>query len=131
MSLIVKYIEGKRFEASCRSHKITIDQPESVDGTDKGMEPVELLNVSIASCAAYYALSFLRRRIADLTGLEVRCDWQYSENPNRVGTVDLAIVLPAELTKREKEGLLRSVGQCTVKNTLEHPPTVRVTALPA
>jgi len=131
MSLIVRHIEGKRFEASCRSHKITIDQPKSVDGTDKGMEPVELLNVSIASCAAYYALNFLRRRIADLRGLEVRCDWQYSENPHRVGTIDLAIVLPAEPTEREKEGLLRSVGQCTVKNTLEHSPIVRVTTLPA
>ena len=131
MSLIVKYIEGKRFQASCRSHKITIDQPKSVDGTDKGMDPVELLNVSIASCAAYNALNFLRRRIADLMGLEVRCDWEYSENPHRVGTIDLAVVLPAGLSKREKEGLLRAVGQCTVTNTLEHPPTVRVKALQA
>ena len=101
---------------------ITIDQPRSADGTDKGMDPVELLSVSIASCAAYFAMAFLRRRILDLTGLEVECDWEYAEDPHRVGTIDLKVVLPADLPDREKEGLLRTVEHCTVKNTLEYPP---------
>ena len=127
MNLSVKYVGGKLFESFCRSHMITIDQPRSADGKDKGMDPVELLNVSIASCAAYFAMAFLRRRISDLTGLEVECDWQYAENPHRVGTIDLKVVLPACLSEQEKEGLLRSVEHCTVKNTLEHPPRIRVT----
>ncbi len=127
MNLTVKYIGGKRFEASCRSHKITIDPPESVGGTDEGMNPVELLIASVASCAAYFAMTFLSRRVEELAGLEVRCGWQYSEDPHRVGIMDLTIVLPADLGERDKEGLPRAVDDCAVKSTLEHPPRIRVT----
>jgi len=81
MSLSVKYLKEKKFEVICRSHRIIVDQPLSEDGTDQGMTPVELLNASLASCAAFYAVTFLKRRIPTFSGLEVRSTWQYSEDP--------------------------------------------------
>ncbi len=126
MSLTVKHLEGTRFEVTCRTHKIIVDQPTSEEGTDQGMTPVELLNASLASCAAYYAVTFLERRIPDLKGLEVLCNWQYSESPHRVGAVNLTIVTPRVLTESEKRGLLRTIEHCTVENTLKRTPSMSI-----
>jgi uncharacterized OsmC-like protein len=126
MSLRVKYLSGKKFEVRCRSHKIIIDQPESEGGTDQGMTPIDLLPASLASCAAFYAMTFLERRIPTLSGLEVRSTWHYVENPHRVGTIHLYIVLPQRLSDHEKRGLLRTVEHCTVGNTLRHPPQIQI-----
>lgn len=126
MSLIVKHLEGTRFEIACRSHSIIVDQPESEKGTDQGMTPVELLNSSLASCVVYYAVTFLRRRIPNLIGLEVQSSWQYSENPHRVGAMHLTIVTPRVLTESEKGGLLRTVEHCTVENTLKRIPSISI-----
>jgi len=126
MSLTVKHLEGVKFEVTCRGHRIVVDQPKSEKGTDGGMTPVELLNASLASCVAYYAVTFLKRRIPDLTGLEVQSGWQYSENPHRVSAMHLTIVTPRLLTESEKSGLLRAVEHCTVENTLKHIPSIRV-----
>ena len=126
VSLVVKYLEGTKFEVACRSHKIITDQPKSEDGTDQGMTPVELLNAALASCAAYYAVMFLRRRIPDLKELEVQSSWQYSEKPRRVGAVHLTIVSPRLLTESERKGLLRAVRSCTVENTLKNAPNIEI-----
>jgi uncharacterized OsmC-like protein len=90
------------------------------------MTPVELLNASLASCVAYYAVTFLRRRIPNLIGLEVQSSWQYSENPHRVGAMHLTIVTPRVLTESEKGGLLRTVEHCTVENTLKRIPSISI-----
>ena len=126
MNLSVKYLKKKKFEIICRSHRIIIDQPESESGTDQGMTPIELFNASLASCAAFYAVTFLKRRFLTFSGLEVRSTWLYLEDPHRVGTIHLSIVLPQRLSKYEKRGLLRTVQHCTVGNTLEHPPQINI-----
>ncbi len=126
MNLSVKYLKGKKFEIICRDHRIIIDQPESEGGTDQGVTPIELLNASLASCAAFYAVTFLKRRITTFSGLEIRSTWLYLEDPHRVGTIHLSIVLPQRLSEYEKRGLLRIVQHCTVENTLKHPPQIHI-----
>ena len=126
MSVTVKYLKGKKFEVKCRSHKIITDQPTSEGGTDQGMTPIELFIASFASCATFYAVTFLERRIPSLSGLEVRSSWQYSEDPHRIGTITLSIVLPQTLSTRTKQGLLKTVEHCTVKNTLKHAPIIQI-----
>ena len=46
--------KGKKFEVECRSHRIVVDQKKSDDGTDEGMNPVELFNAALASCNSKY-----------------------------------------------------------------------------
>lgn len=129
MILTVKHLKGSKFEILCRSHRIITDQPESEGGTDKGMTPVELLIASIASCTAYFAAIFLERRIQDLTGLEIRSDWEYVEEPHRVGAVELTVVVPHTLTESEERSLRRTLEHCTIKNTLEFVPDVRINVI--
>ena len=126
MSLTVNYLSGTKFKITCRKHSIITDQPESEEGTDQGMTPVELLVASLSACTAYYTSLFLNRRIQDLTNLEVRGTWNYLEGPHRVGIINLTVVPPRVLTKQEKIGLLRSIENCTIENTLKNTPEIRV-----
>jgi uncharacterized OsmC-like protein len=126
MNLSIKYLKEKKFEAKCRDHKIIIDQPKSRNGSDQGMDPIELFNAALASCAAFYALRFLSRRIKDLKGLEVESQWSFAENPHRIGEISLSVKLPRSILGSERKGLLKSVEYCTVMNTLEHPPKINV-----
>ena len=126
MRMTVRYEQGTRFEVQSRTHRIVVDQPESEDGTDQGMTPVELFVASLTSCIAYYASTFLRRHVSDLTGLEVQSNWEYLENPHRIGAMHFVILIPHTLTESEKRGLLRTVEHCTVENTIKHNPSISV-----
>jgi uncharacterized OsmC-like protein len=42
--------EGLRSEAKLRDHKVTVDEPASLGGTDKGPNPVELVLAALGSC---------------------------------------------------------------------------------
>jgi putative redox protein len=126
LSVTVRYQEGTRFEIQSRNHRIVVDQPESEDGTDQGMTPVELFVASLASCIAYYASTFLRRHIPDLAGLEVQSSWDYSDKPHRIGAMHFVIFIPHALTESEKRGLLRTVEHCTVQNTIKHDPSISI-----
>ncbi len=42
--------EGLRSEAKMRDHRVVIDEPESLGGTDSGPNPVELVLAALGSC---------------------------------------------------------------------------------
>jgi uncharacterized OsmC-like protein len=126
MSLTVRLLSETEFEITCRNHRIIVDQPKSEKGTDKGMTPVELFNASLASCVAHSATAFLTRRMTDLEKLTVEGTWQYTEDPHRIGAIQLRIVTHSSLTKSEKDGLLRTVEHCTVENTIKHVPNITI-----
>ena len=45
-----KRVNDVEVDVEARGHKIKIDEPIAQGGTDKGMNPVELLLASIAAC---------------------------------------------------------------------------------
>lgn len=126
MSLTVKHVEARRFEATCRGHSLVVDQPMQDGGSDKGMSPVELFNASLACCVADSAATFLMRRIPDLQSLVVQSDWQYADNPHRVVAMHIHIAVPRGLTDPERKGLQRVLDQCTVSNSLKGVPKIDI-----
>lgn len=55
---IVRRKEGLMIEGEARGFKVIIDEPEDLGGTNKGMNPVELLLCSLGSCQSILAASF-------------------------------------------------------------------------
>lgn len=116
---------GDRLVMSVRGHEIHADQPVEDGGDDSAPTPTELLLGSLASCVAFYAERFLRRHRLATEGLVVTCNYTWAASPTRIGGIDLSVDAPG-LTAELREAFLKVVEHCTVHNTLQQPPKVRV-----
>lgn len=125
MNVKVTYEEKVRFRAEARGHQVVCDQPESNKGENAGMTPPEFLLVSLATCAGYYAVEYLRTRNLPTEGLEVTVDAEKASGPARLGEFRIVVHTP-EIEERHREGVLRAVKACLVHNTLLHTPHVAI-----
>jgi uncharacterized OsmC-like protein len=115
-----------RFAIQARTHTIVSDQPAENGGEDSGMTPPELLLASLGSCAAYYALQYLKTRSLADSGVEVSVTAEKLKQPARLGDFRIDVLSPISLTEDQQQGLLRSVHQCLVHNTLLSVPQVAI-----
>ena len=60
MEVNISHRENVKFTIHSRSHSIICDQPKENGGEDSGMTPPELLLASLGSCAAFYAMQYLK-----------------------------------------------------------------------
>lgn len=126
MEIKVAHLDGVKFAIQSRSHTILCDQPEDNGGTDTAMTPPELLLASLGSCAAYYAVQYLKTRHLAEKGTEVEVTAEKLKQPGRLGNFRIHVKCPAELTPEQREGLMRSVHHCTIHNTLLSPPRIEI-----
>jgi uncharacterized OsmC-like protein len=129
MELKVSYLDGARFEAETRGHKVICDQPIENAGADTGMSPPEYLLVSLGTCAGYYALQYLRTRGLPVEGLSIRVEAQKATQPARLSSFRIEVAVP-ELEPKHREGVMRAVKLCVVHNTLIHPPEMEIALAP-
>jgi len=52
--------KGLQVEAEARGFKVTMDEPKKLGGTNTGMNPVEMLLVSLGGCVAICAAAFAK-----------------------------------------------------------------------
>jgi putative redox protein len=121
----VTYMGGDRLRIDVRGHELTVDQPVEDGGGDTAPTPTELFLASLTACVGFYAERFLRRHSLSTEGLRVGCAFGWAENPHRVGDIELTVDAPG-VTAAKREAFMRVIEHCTVHNTLEHPPAVRI-----
>jgi len=126
MEVRITHLDQVKFAIHARSHTILCDQPTDNGGEDSGMTPPELLLASLGSCAAFYAVQYLKTRSLDDRGVEVTVTAEKLKQPSRIGNFRIEVVCPVSLSEDQKEGLMRSVHHCLVHNTLLTPPEVRI-----
>jgi uncharacterized OsmC-like protein len=126
-AMIVRALGSDRYAVRVRGHELIVDQPADAGGTDLGPTPVELFVASLASCVAHYAGGFLARHHICRDGLRVDTSWQMSQNrPARVASVTLRITPPPAMPPERLPALLAVARACTVHNSLEQHPDVRI-----
>jgi putative redox protein len=126
MEIKVTHLDGVKFEIQSRSHTLVCDQPEDNGGDDAGMTPPELLLASLGSCAAFYAVQYLKTRKLAESGIQVEVTAEKLKQPGRMGNFRVHVTCPVELTEEQTEGLMRSVHHCTIHNTLVSPPKIEI-----
>ena len=126
MEVTVQQIENVKFSIQTRSHTILCDQPAENAGEDSGMTPPELMLASLGSCAAFYAVQYLKsRKLAD-NGVEVKITAEKLKQPTRLGNFVIQVNCPVSLTEDQQTGLMRSVHSCLIHNTLLAPPAIDI-----
>ncbi len=125
MNVTIRHLDGVRFTVETRGHQIIVDQPRDNRGGDTGMTPPELLLASLGSCAAYYALEYLRTRQLPSDGVTVEVEAEKAKAPARLGRFVIRVTVP-ELDQRHQEGIQRAIRSCIVHNTLHAHPEIEV-----
>ena len=120
------HLDHLKFAIHSRSHSIVCDQPTGNGGEDSGMTPPELMLASLGSCAAFYAVQYLKARSLADAGVEVSITAEKLKQPARLGDFHIQVTCPVALTEEHTEGLLRSVHHCLIHQTLLSPPTVKI-----
>jgi uncharacterized OsmC-like protein len=126
MEVKITHLDQVKFSIHARSHSIVCDQPAENGGEDTGMTPPELLLASLGSCAAFYAVQYLKTRNLIQSGVEVTVSAEKLKQPARLGNFRIQVVCPISLTEEQTEGLMRSVHHCLIHNTLLSPPEMAI-----
>src|SRR5260370_11570923 len=108
MEAKVSYLDGVKFNVAVRDHNVVCDQPVENKGDDAGISPPEFLLVSLATCAGYYALEYLKGRRLPTDGLAIEVTAEKLKPPARLGNFRIAVTVP-DLPPDHEQLLLRAV----------------------
>src|SRR5215471_8259607 len=102
MKVIVESIGKVGSRTSIGGHELVFDQPATVPGgQDRGPSPLDVMSVSVAACAHYFAAAYLHARHLAPDGLKVTVTAEKERVPvSRLGRVALRVQLPAGLAER-------------------------------
>ena len=124
--ITVTWDGGVRFTADIRGHKVSVDQPSQGGGQDSAPMPLELLPTSLGTCVALFVQQFLVTRGLSAEGLTVTVTATGAPNPQRIGAFDVQVTIPGGVPEKYRDAVLRAAQTCTVHNTLEHRPEVKI-----
>jgi uncharacterized OsmC-like protein len=128
MKTVVETIGKVGSKALVGGHELVFDQPAGVPGgEDRGPSPLDVMSVSVAACAHYYASAYLFGRGLSPEGLRVEVDARKERVPvSRIGQLEMKVHLPAGLDAKHVAGIERAIKSCPAYGTLLHPPAVEL-----
>lgn len=126
MDIVVEHLGAVQFEIKARQHTLICDQPAENNGYDEGMTPPELLLASLGSCAAFYAVDYLKRNQILRDGVKVRVTAEKVKGPFRLDNFKIEVDVPGEMEENHLKGLEDAVHRCLIHNTLLHPPKIEL-----
>jgi len=128
-AIVVDHLGDHRFGVTIRGHQLEVDQPRDEGGDDAGPTPTELFVAGLAACVAHYAQGYLHRHRLQTRGLRVTAEFCIEPRPARVGAVTIVIDAPG-LPEHRRAALLAVAAHCTVHNTLDDVPPIRLELVP-
>lgn len=123
MEVSARYRNGVLFEIAARGHRLVCDQPRENKGEDAGLTPPELLLGSLASCAGYYAVEYLKTRGLPADGLQVRVDATKALKPARLSNFLIEVTVP-NVDEAHEAAIERAVKVCLIHNTMLNAPSI-------
>ena len=126
MNAVVESIGNVGSRVRIGEHELVFDQPKSVPGgEDRGPSPLDVMAVSVAACAHYFAAAYLHGRGLPTAGLAVEVTSEKERVPvSRIGRFVIHVRLPAGLSDQQIAGIERAIKSCPAYGTLLHPPSV-------
>ncbi|MFB3103117.1 MAG: OsmC family protein [Alphaproteobacteria bacterium] len=129
-----RQVQGLQSETKIRNFTITVDEPESLGGTDTGPNPVELILGALASCQEITYRAFAESLEIPLDNVSVRIEGDldqrgfFAVNDNvRAGFQDIRGVVELDSSASEEElAELRKIvdAHCPVLDILRKPVPV-------
>ena len=90
---------------------------------DAHFSALPMFATSLGLCTYSVIAEYARRFDAPTDDIEIEVSWSYVEDPYRIGEIDMNIRWPS-LPESRHNAVERAAAQCTIHNTLEHPPEI-------
>lgn len=124
----VSFPGGVAVSAKIGDFTVVSDQPVSSGGGGTAPSPFELFLVSIANCAAYFAIAFCNERSISTEGMKLTADFEKSPETKTLASVRINLVLPVGFPEKYVKPILRTIEQCSVKRAIAAQPAFELTA---
>jgi putative redox protein len=123
----VSFPGGKRVDAEYKGFTIKTDQSPRAGGEGSAPQPFDLFLASIATCAGIYVKGYCDTRGIAADTLALEMEVVHDPERQRVGRLELRILVPPGFPERHREALVRAANLCSVKKHIFEPPTFEVT----
>lgn len=122
MEIKVNYLDNLRQEAKFDDFSVIADQPIRYKGDGSAPGPFDYFLASSALCAAYFVKVYCAAR--DIPTDNIRLSQNNIVDPeNRYKQIfKIQVELPADLSEKDRQGILRSIDRCTVKKVIQAGP---------
>ena len=122
MEIKVNFLDKLRLEAKFDDFTVVADQPIRYKGDGSAPGPFDYFLASSALCAAYFLKLYCDTR--HISTENIRLSQNNIVDPeNRYQQIfKIQVELPAEISDKDRQGILRSIERCTVKKVVQAGP---------
>ncbi|MGJ3438720.1 OsmC domain/YcaO domain-containing protein [Pseudomonas sp. Je.1.5.c] len=122
MEIKVNFLDNLRLEAKFDDFTVVADQPIRYKGDGSAPGPFDYFLASSALCAAYFVKLYCQTR--NIPTENIRLSQNNIVDPeNRYNQIfKIQVELPADISEKDRQGILRSIDRCTVKKVVQTGP---------
>ena len=122
MEIKVNFLDNLRLEAKFDDFTVVADQPIRYKGDGSAPGPFDYFLASSALCAAYFVKLYCNTR--NIPTDNIRLSQNNIVDPeNRYKQIfKIQVELPADISEKDRQGILRSIDRCTVKKVVQTGP---------
>jgi len=122
MEIKVNFLDKLRLEAKFDDFTVVADQPIRYKGDGSAPGPFDYFLASSALCAAYFVKLYCNTR--NIPTENIRLSQNNIVDPeNRYKQIfKIQVELPADISDKDRQGILRSIDRCTVKKVVQEGP---------
>ena len=122
MEIKVNFLDKLRLEAKFDDFTVVADQPIRYKGDGSAPGPFDYFLASSALCAAYFVKLYCDTR--HISTENIRLSQNNIVDPeNRYQQIfKIQVELPADMSDKDRQGILRSIERCTVKKVVQAGP---------
>ncbi|AZD29002.1 OsmC domain/YcaO domain-containing protein [Pseudomonas chlororaphis] len=122
MEIKVNFLDNLRLEAKFDDFTVVADQPIRYKGDGSAPGPFDYFLASSALCAAYFVKLYCDTR--NIPTDHIRLSQNNIVDPeNRYNQIfKIQVELPADISDKDRQGILRSIDRCTVKKVVQAGP---------
>ena len=122
MEIKVKFLDNLRLEAKFDDFTVVADQPIRYKGDGSAPGPFDYFLASSALCAAYFVKLYCDTRNIPTDNIRLSQNNIVDPDDRYQQIFKIQVELPADISEKDRVGILRSIDRCTVKKVVQAGP---------
>ncbi len=122
MEIKVNFLDKLRLEAKFDDFTVIADQPIRYKGDGSAPGPFDYFLASSALCAAYFVKLYCETRGIPTENIRLSQNNIVDPENRYQQTFKIQVELPADISEKDRLGILRSIERCTVKKVVQTGP---------